>query len=73
MENLLDRLTKQGSELSQYNGETPPVSNTDVPESKLHLEYSINGTPGLPGYPSPSSLDMDGKTPPKYIDNIPER
>ena len=71
MESILKRLTTEGSGLSKYNGETPPVSNTDVPESKLHLEYSINGTPGLPGYPTPSELDMNGVTPPKYSDNLP--
>ena len=48
---LLDKLTTEGSNLSQYDGQTPPISNQDTPDSKLHLEYSINGTPGLPGYP----------------------
>jgi|TARA_S200002703_G_scaffold103697_3_gene89970 hypothetical protein len=71
MESLLNRLTTEGSELSRYNGETPPVSNTDVPDSKLHDEYSINGTPGLPGFPTPSELDLNGVTPPKYTDNLP--
>ena len=68
---ILDKLTTEGSNLSQYDGQTPPISNQDTPDSKLHLEYSINGTPGLPGYPQPSSLDMDGITPPKYSDNLP--
>ncbi len=71
MESLLNRLTTEGSELSRYNGETPPVSNIDVSDSKLHDEYSINGTPGLPGFPTPSELDLNGVTPPKYTDNLP--
>lgn len=68
---LLDKLTTEGSNLSQFDGQTPPTTNQDTPESKLHLEYSINGTPGLLGFPPPSSLDMDGVTPPKYSDNLP--
>ena len=68
---LLNKLTTEGSSLSQFDGQNPTITNQDLPDSKLHLEYSINGTPGLPGYPEPSSLDMDGITPPKYTDNLP--
>lgn len=68
---LLDKLTTEGSNLSQFNGQTPPVSNTDVSTSKLHYTYSINGDPNLPGYPTPSQLDTNGVTPPRYTDNLP--
>jgi hypothetical protein len=68
---LLDKLTTDGSQLSQFDGQTPPVSNTDVSTSKLHYSYSINGNPNLPGYPTPSQLDTNGVTPPKYSDNLP--
>jgi hypothetical protein len=68
---LLDKLTNEGSNLSQFDGQTPPVSNTDVSTSKLHYSYSINGNPNLPGYPTPSQLDTNGVTPPKYSDNLP--
>lgn len=68
---LLDKLTTEGSNLSQFDGQTPPVSNTDVSTSKLHYSYSINGDPNLPGYPTPSQLDTNGVTPPRYTDNLP--
>jgi hypothetical protein len=41
------------------------------PQSTVHYEYSINGNPNQPGYPQPSQLDLDGVTPPKYLDNPP--
>jgi hypothetical protein len=69
---ILSKFTAEGSDLSQFNGETPPITNQDTPNSPLHNEYSINGTPGLPGYPTPSELDMNGTTPEKYSDNLPE-
>tara|TARA_Y100000592_G_C5282850_1_gene227112 strand:+ start:343 stop:561 length:219 start_codon:yes stop_codon:yes gene_type:complete len=70
---LLEKLKTDGSNLTNFNGETPEsLIPGGTPESKLHLEYSINGTPGLPGFPTPSSLDLDGQTPPKYVDNLPE-
>ena len=72
MESLLKRLTTEGSELSLFNGETPSNTISATPESKLHDEYSINGTPGLPGFPTPSELDLNGITPEKYSDNLPD-
>ena len=45
--------------------------NEDTSESNLHNTYSLNGNPTLSGYPSPSQLDLDGVTPPKYLDNLP--
>jgi len=39
--------------------------------SQQHNEYSLNGQPSLKGKPSPSRLDLDGKTPKQYISNLP--
>jgi hypothetical protein len=69
---LLKKLKEDGSTLSGFNGETP--INTipgGTPDSKLHNTYSINGTPGVPGMPTPSELDINGETPAKYTDNLP--
>jgi hypothetical protein len=68
---LLDKLTTDGSQLSGFDGQTPPITNQDTAESKLHYAYSINGNPNLTGYPTPSQLDLNGITPPKYSDNLP--
>lgn len=69
---LLDKLNTDGSDLSQFDGATPPPLNIDVPGSQLHDTYSINGNPNLPGFPTPSQLDLDGVTPPRYLDNPPQ-
>jgi hypothetical protein len=68
---LLDKFTTEGSNLSQFDGQTPPTTNLDTSESTLHYSYSINGNPNLPGFPTPSQLDLNGVTPPKYSDNLP--
>ena len=68
---LLEQLTTQGSQLSQFDGQDPPITNLDTDQSTLHYEYSINGSPNLPGYPTPSLLDLNGITPPQYLDNLP--
>lgn len=67
---LLNKLTQQGSVYTGLNGTTPPIE--DKTQSKLHLEYSINGNPNIPNRPSPSVLDLNGVTPPTYRDNAPE-
>jgi hypothetical protein len=69
---LLNKLTTDGSQLSQYDGATPPPANIDVQGSTLHYQYSINGTPNMTEFPTPSQLDLNGQTPPKYLDNLPE-
>jgi hypothetical protein len=66
---LLNKLTNQGSTLSGFNGTTPPTP--DLQGSQLHNTYSINGQPNIAGKPQPSNLDLDGVTPPKYLDNLP--
>jgi len=69
---ILNKLQTEGSNLSEFDGTTPPIINEDTSESNLHNTYSLNGNPTLSGYPSPSQLDLDGVTPPKYLDNLPE-
>jgi hypothetical protein len=69
---LLNKLTQEGSNLSEFDGTTPPNSELSSPQSTLHNQYSINGTPNLTGFPTPSLLDLDGVTPPRYLDNLPE-
>jgi hypothetical protein len=73
---LLDKLQKQGSTLSKYDGISPPKAEAGLRISVLHNEYSVNGTPELGNKPAPSSLDWDGKTPKitgkfPYLDNLP--
>jgi hypothetical protein len=71
---LLDKLTTGvGSTFSNGNGSTPsiPVGATD--QSKLHDQYSINGTPNQANKPQPSTLDLNGVKPANnYRDNTPE-
>lgn len=67
---ILNRLQNQGSNLSQLNGSTPTTPN--FASSKLHDEYSINGAPNIVNKPSPSNLDLNGQTPSRYIDNLPQ-
>jgi hypothetical protein len=74
---LLDKLQKQGSTLTKYDGADPPKAEADLRTSTLHNEYSINGTPIFLGKPASSILDWDGKTPTiigkyPYLDNLPE-
>jgi hypothetical protein len=69
---LLTKLTTDGSQLSEFDGQTPPPSNIDVQGSTLHYQYSINGNPNMVGFPTPSQLDLDGVTPPRYLDNPPQ-
>ena len=69
---LLNKLQAEGSNLSEFDGQNPPITNEATAESTLHKTYSINGDPALPGFPQPSQLDLDGVTPPKYLDNPPQ-
>ena len=67
---ILNKLTQKGTPLSLGNGATP--STPDFVESKLHDTYSINGIPSLNDKPQPSNLDLNGQTPSKYLDNLPQ-
>tara|TARA_R110000737_G_scaffold254095_1_gene263449 strand:+ start:291 stop:506 length:216 start_codon:yes stop_codon:yes gene_type:complete len=69
---LLNKLNSVGSSLSEFNGITPPTPEGATDQSKLHDQYSLNGIPTVPGSPSPSVLDLNGVTPPKYTDNPPQ-
>lgn len=53
---LKDKLQNQGSNLSKYDGVTPPTDDAIIP---LDPETFV------------SQLDLDGKTPSKYTDNLP--
>jgi len=54
---LLDKLLNQGSVLSDNDGKTPAKSSGTTP---LNPETLLQ-----------SQLDLDGKTPSKYLDNPP--
>lgn len=66
---LLDRLptSKWG-----YGGEKPTYSADNTKNSTLHYMYSINGTPKMTNLPTPSTLDLNGVTPSRYLDNPPK-
>jgi hypothetical protein len=69
---LLTKLTEEGgSLLTEFNGKTPPKDNSAVKSSNLHNTFSITGEGGFPGL-KPSFLDLNGITPPKYTDNLPQ-
>ena len=68
---ILNQLNTAGSNLSEFDGTTPPQMQSASPLSTVHYEYSLNGNPNQPGYPPPSQLDLDGVTPPKYLDSPP--
>tara|TARA_R110000850_G_scaffold92299_1_gene196047 strand:+ start:164 stop:373 length:210 start_codon:yes stop_codon:yes gene_type:complete len=51
-------------------GQTPPQRAGAKGKSRLHNESSINNNPEIAQ--SPSELDLNGVTPPKYSDNTPE-
>jgi hypothetical protein len=68
---LLNKLTTDGSNLSQFDGNNIPKMPGSEPTSILHYEYSLNGTPTMVNKPTPSNLDLNGQTPSKYLDNLP--
>lgn len=82
---LYDKLLTAGSGLSTHDGATPPTNPLATNASELHYTYSLNGKnfsttnsqyqayeDGVVNLlPNPSQLDLDGKTPPKYTDNLP--
>ena len=68
---ILKLLQTAGSIFSINNGNTPPKMSGSEKTSKLHYQYSINGNPNIPNKPTPSNLDLNGQTPPKYTSNLP--
>jgi hypothetical protein len=78
---LLD-LLKKGSNLTNYDGNTPTSYNkiTKYPEGLATSQLDLDGKKPLEydrltqyqkGLAT-SQLDLDGKTPSKYLDNLPE-
>jgi hypothetical protein len=55
---LLDKLTTEGSNLTKLNGATPEQTPLVIPLDPKSLVGS--------------QLDLDGKTPTKYTDNLPK-
>ena len=69
---VLSPISLDPSPLSNIRGnEGNPVLNDLLTFSALHNEYSLNGEPEIPGKPNPSTLDLNGSTPPRYQDNAP--
>ena len=67
---LIDLLPKSDFGLQ---GQTPAKVQDANESSTLHNEYSINGKPKQTGaLPKPSTLDLEGKVPAKYTDNLPK-
>ena len=67
---LIDLLPKSNFGL---HGQTPGKVQDGNAASTLHNEYSINGKPKQTGaLPKPSTLDLEGKVPTKYTDNLPK-
>jgi len=46
-------------------------SPKQFPKESIHNLASLTGK-GLPADKTPSELDLDGKTPKKYVDNLPK-
>jgi hypothetical protein len=88
---ILTQLQTKGSNLTAYDGATPPVNVGATKSSKLHADgnlasYSLNGSnasdviaaynaylDGVPNpLPQPSTLDLNGSTPSRYLDNLPK-
>lgn len=51
-------------------GETQTPKVGSLPGSTLHNTSSINGVPAITR--APSELDLNGKIPAKYTDNLPK-
>jgi len=68
---ILDKLTNDGSSYSEFDGNNIPQMDGVSPTSQLHNQYSLDGNPTIVDKPTPSTLDLNGVTPPKYLDNPP--
>jgi hypothetical protein len=66
---LLDNIKKTKFGLG---GKTPNVLDQSLPTSTLHKTTSVNGTPVDKNGRKPSSLDLNAKTPKKYLDTPPK-
>jgi hypothetical protein len=54
-----------------YGGKKPAKWAGSDPKSTLHNTSSINNIPSIAPR-EPSKLDLDGKTPERYLDNPPK-
>jgi len=68
---LPDILQSRGSTLSVHYGASPQTSIGAAADATLHDTYSINADATSTRGIAPSILDLDGQTPPKYLDNPP--
>lgn len=68
---LLDKL-KAGISRFGYSGIRPETWPGDLKNSPLHNQYSLNGEPNVKANGSPSKLDLNGKAPIKYTENLPK-
>lgn len=68
---LKNKLTTDGSTLSEFDGTQIPQMPGANNSSTLHYEYSINGQPTMVNKPTPSLLDLNGITPEQYLQNLP--
>lgn len=53
-----------------FKGLQPPHTGLGNKNSTLHYTSSINGNPS--SVRTPSNLDLNGVTPPRYLDNPPK-
>lgn len=53
-----------------FKGQQPPSSGLGNKNSTLHYTSSINGNPKINR--TPSNYDLNGVTPPRYLDNPPK-
>lgn len=82
---ILSRFKKDGSDLSAYDGKTPPIVIFATDQSPMLAPYSIGGpdngsTAAYQTYndgannliPRPTQLSMGAVTPPQYLNNLPQ-
>ena len=82
---ILSTFKKDGSDLSAYDGRTPPTIIFATNQSPMLAPYSIGGPENgaIAAYqtyndgannliPRPTQLSMGAKTPPQYLNNLPQ-
>jgi len=67
---LLNKLLTLGSNLSNLDGATPSISN--FADSKYIQGNETLNPNNLTMNPGDSAFDLNGQTPSKYVDNLPE-
>ena len=82
---ILSTFKKDGSDLSAYDGRTPPTIIFATQQSPMLAPYSIGGPENgaIAAYQTyndgannlihrPTQLSMGAKTPPQYLNNLPQ-